>query len=572
MRLSATVRAGDRPGRRVALHWEQIPGSAVRLFRHEDPETGSFCAVCGYVVDPGWYRDDDPGRGAREVYETYRRRGAEAAFDRNGVYAILIDDPTTGTVHCAVDKKGFFPLFHAAGGPGLLLDTDFAALKQQVACTADYDGIEEYLAVGHPCADRTFFKEIKRIEPGRYVRIDGNGAVASGRYWWYDRLEYVGSRDLESSVKENLEAFEASIADFRRIVRDPICLLSSGYDSRRILLELRRQGVVPRTYTVEILDKNFDEPVSIEDAVARSLLPAGSALHTSVPVPDCADMARLIEVRERILGGQADEHAWVMPLRDIIPHGSGTNFDGLGGDTLCNSDLAICGTDVARRYGEPDFLAAFWRNHLSPYLSGALRSRFGGTLHERVRAMITDLPENPNRVFLLELVGRSRRTTSLFALSLLAGKVDSVFPYLDDRVVAAALRAEPFWKREVDFQKVLLDRAYPEFRHVPSSHSRRGTVEASYRKPVTHLFGGLPAPAVPARTSRFSPQLRHALGGRPRRGARPRCLNARGEIIVAAARVAAALDLDVRLARAAFERLWGVPRLLKLERILSSCR
>lgn len=570
MRLSATIRRTGDPGPRISLQWEQIPGSAVRLFRHEDPETGCVCIVCGYVVDPDWYRDDDPGRGAREVYETYRRRGAEAAFDRNGIYAILIDDPLAGTVHCAVDKYGIFPLFYSARPEGLVLDTDFAALTGQGPRTADYDGIEEYIAVGHPCGDRTFFAETKRLEPARYLRIDRDGKVEPGRYWWFDRLDYAGSRDLEACVKDNLEAFEASIADFRRIVRDPICLLSSGYDSRRILLELRRQGTLPRTYTVEILDKNFDDPVSIEDAVARSLLPAG-APHTSVPVPDCLEMARLIEQRERILGGQADEHAWVMPLLDAIRRGSGTNFDGLGGDTLCNSDLAICAPEVTRRYREPDFVAAIWANRISSYLSADFLSRFRGNLHERVRAMVAELPENPNRVFLLELVGRARRTTSLFALSLLAAKVDSVFPYLDDRVVGAALRADPYWKREVDFQKVLIDRAYPEFRHVPTSHSPRGTVEASYRKSVPHLFGRLPAPAVPARTSRFSPQLRHALGARPPRRARPRCLNARGQLVVAAARVAAALDLEIRFAKPVFGLLWAVPKLLKLERILARC-
>jgi hypothetical protein len=43
-------------------------------------------------------------------------------------------------------------------------------------------------------------------------------------------------------------------------------------------------------------------------------------------------------------------------------------------------------------------------------------------------------------------------------------------------------------------------------------------------------------------------------------------------MVVAAARAASTLGLDVRLASATFARLWAVPKLLKLERILSDCR
>jgi hypothetical protein len=212
-----------------------------------------------------------------------------------------------------------------------------------------------------------------------------------------------------------------------------------------------------------------------------------------------------------------------------------------------------------------------WPNRLVPFLSDTFLGKLGGTLHERLRAMVTDMPETPNRVFLLELAGRSRRTTSLFALSLLATRVDSVFPYLDDRMVASALRWDPFWKRDLDLQKVLLDRAYPRYRDVPSSHSPREAVPPSYVRRVTHIFNGV-VPSSPLRASRFGPQLRHGLLSRPPRGARPDCLGARGRMVVAAARAASTLGLDVRLASATFARLWAVPKLLKLERILSDCR
>ncbi|HEX5136527.1 MAG TPA: hypothetical protein VFY93_06125 [Planctomycetota bacterium] len=575
MRFSATIqlaRAGAAAGRRVALSCEAIPGSAARLFRHEDPETGCLCAVAGYVVDPGWYREDDPARGAREVFETYRSRGPEAAFDRNGVYAVVIDDPRDGSVHCAVDKYGIFPLFWSAGPSELLLDADFGALAANVGRTLDDDAIEEYLAVGNPLADRTFFREIKRLGPGRYLRIDAQGRIGSpGRYWWFDRLPYVGSRDLEACVKDNNEAFAASIGDFKRIVGEPICLVSSGYDSRRILLELLRQGAAPRTYTVELLHKRFEAPVSIEDRVVRSLLSGRESHHTSLPLPGSAEMPDLIERRERLLGQQADEHEWVLPLVDRIPRASGTNFDGLGGDTLCNADLAICGPEATARYSDPDYLARhLWPNRFATYLSAPFRARFKGTLFERISAEIADLPDNPNRLFLLELVGRSRRTTSLFALTLLAEKVDSVFPYLDDRMVVSALKADPFWKRDVNLQKVLLDRAYPGFRDLPSSHSMPDAVDDSYRQAVTHLFNGSAPPPHPARTLRHSAQLRHAFRSRP--PGRPSFLSAKGRLAVVGARVALALGLDVGFANAAYERLWSVPKLLKLERLLGARR
>jgi asparagine synthase (glutamine-hydrolysing) len=81
------------------------------------------------------------------------------------------------------DRIGARSIYYAADGKSVTVSTDLGWLAKQVKTEPNWDYIlSDYMAFQIPFSDDTFFKGIKRVMPGEFVRV-GKGGVKRETYW-----------------------------------------------------------------------------------------------------------------------------------------------------------------------------------------------------------------------------------------------------------------------------------------------------------------------------------------------------------------------------------------------------
>jgi len=180
------------------------------------------------------------------LYEVY----GESLFEQvKGQFAVTIWDRNNRTLLLGRDRVGIFPLYYTQVGNWLLWGSEIKALLASGIVTAEPDlkGIDylfNFFCAGN---ERTFFKNIKLLKPGHFLKIK-NGQIDIHEYWdldfpnageekflndpspLIDELDFL----LHQSVKRRLRS-DAPIASY----------LSGGLDSTLILDIASRENGMP---------------------------------------------------------------------------------------------------------------------------------------------------------------------------------------------------------------------------------------------------------------------------------------------------------------------------------------
>ena len=125
------------------------------------------------------------------------------------------------------------------------------------------------------------------------------------------------------------------------------------------------------------------------------------------------------------------------------------------------------------------------RNPFRDQIARPVQRRIERPLEERIRAALDDLPDDQNKVALFYLLSRARRKVALLAHGLLSTKIESVFPYLDNRVVECVLSHDPAVRIGRDYQARGLAEDFPAMADIPHSHLERPALLKEYYLPVT---------------------------------------------------------------------------------------
>lgn len=567
----ATSHAYFAIGGRVHVQCATIPKTPVSWSRFDDQESGSSCLLFGYVLQPELYnRGNGHCTVAEQVYRQFLSNGPDLAFDQNGIYCVLLYDRPDNVVYCAIDKYGMFPLFYGQNRNELHFGNNFFDVCDCFQQYPDFDALEEYLELGAPLGNKTFFRDIRKLEGGTFLIVRPTGGHIVKRFWSFHNLPYQGSEDCRQFIGESIEIFRHVIQRCLAITETPVCLISSGWDSRRILLEMLAQSAHPKTYTLEDFFGESLTPVSIDAAIVEKLLGERSSMAVFVQSMSIHQRAQNIERREQQFGFQTDIHEDFYPLIDAIVFASGTNYDGIAGDTLFANPFYSWSDGVAQLYERPDLMAAeIARSRYRSYLSKWFCSNITRPLCERVQCALEQFPANPNRLCLFGLAQRTSRVVSLFASQMLAMKIESIAPYLDDTLFRHALSVSPFLKKTNCIQRRILDEAYPEFASVPSSHCKLADIPQSYFRDMSHKFDNRKYACFQSELSVVS--LAHALRHSMERSSWP-LFSLKGRTVCNAAQMCHASGIDAWAHLRFAKRFWAVPRLKKLERIVNYCK
>jgi asparagine synthase (glutamine-hydrolysing) len=186
----------------------------------------------------------------------------------NGFFAVV--HRIGETLLIAEDRTRSFPLFYGSGRDGFCLSDDPRWVRDQVG---DYDldrvSASEFLLTGYVTGNDTLYPHIRQVQAGEVLVIEPVNSglrVQSIRYYQYRHGNYLkkSAEELHVLLDEILlRVFQRAIcfADGRTIVVP----LSGGYDSRLIVLMLKRLGYR------KVIAFSYGRPGNAESQVSKEV-------------------------------------------------------------------------------------------------------------------------------------------------------------------------------------------------------------------------------------------------------------------------------------------------------------
>ena len=234
-----------------------------------------------------------------------------------GSFSFVIRDDKTGDYFCARDAFGIENFYYYLDEEGKLL---YATDIQTIADDPDYirdldhEALQLYMMFGYPAGEKTLFKGIRKLLPGRYLIIKGKKAVTN--IWFKPEFAPVSDRTVDEWASEIEETFGNILSEDDRNFEPSKCasFLSGGVDSSYLLA----MSGIKNAYSMD-----FEGGIISESTYAQSTADAlGAGLHvlkitadtylgalpgfvrcTELPVADTAGVAFYIGCRS--IGNEA---------------------------------------------------------------------------------------------------------------------------------------------------------------------------------------------------------------------------------------------------------------------------
>lgn len=168
------------------------------------------------------------------VVHAFEEWGIDCLHRFRGMFALAIWDGRSRQLWLARDRIGIKPLFYSSTGRKLSFGSEIKAILSDPAHPrrVDDQAIYHYLSFLTAPAPLTFFADIKKLEPGSWLRIDENGRVTQ-QSWWdpWDHVEPILDASDDELAERVLAELRASV-ELRKMSDVPVGIfLSGGVDS-----------------------------------------------------------------------------------------------------------------------------------------------------------------------------------------------------------------------------------------------------------------------------------------------------------------------------------------------------
>jgi asparagine synthase (glutamine-hydrolysing) len=221
----------------------------------------------------------------------YEEFGDQLVHRLRGMFAFALWDQRRERLLLARDRVGIKPLYYYHDQQKLLFGSEIKPLLvwPGVARSIDAEALEEYLAFGVIAGERSIFRQIRKLPPGRVLSISrGSFSPAIYRYW-----QLRAEPDTSLTTSEWIEKVRAKFldtVDAHRLSDVPIgAFLSGGLDSSAVTAALVTAGEAGvQTFSIGFAEEGFSEL-----PYARQIAERFDTRHTEQIVT--ADAARCME-------------------------------------------------------------------------------------------------------------------------------------------------------------------------------------------------------------------------------------------------------------------------------------
>jgi len=414
----------------------------------------------------------------------------------NGMFAIALYKGKSHRLTLVRDRLGIKPLYWAelAGG-GIIFASEIKTLFASglMRPQVDEGAVSSYLAHGYVPAPNTLFRGVHKLAAGHRLEIDAAGKITIEQYW--DAHPAAGLPDDPEDIEAYLVDLLRESVDLQLRSDVPLgILLSGGIDSGLIVaLAAERSRQPVNTYTVSF------EGASVDEAPLAALVAERYGTnHTKFDLP--AD--RIMDCLPKLAWHSDDlvNDAALLPnylIEEVLGEHVKVALNGTGGDELFAGYGRYFQLPIERRYlGAPRPIRSMIEvavGTVSPMRAWQLAraEKFDGNrgqyLHDHstyfpapIRRLMGNSQERPSSAqgkFFANFAGPAE-TGALYAdiktylaedlLTLLdrtsmAASVEGRVPFLDHRLVEAALAVSPTMRTQGGRPKALARRMAGKF-------------------------------------------------------------------------------------------------------------
>lgn len=301
-------------------------------------------------------REELEGLGARfrtagdveVLLRAYAQWGSDCVDRFNGMWAFAIYDRIERTLFASRDRFGIKPFNYAVHDRQLLFGSEIKALLHYAPALAqpNYGPIASFCRTSVGAQhEQTWFRDVRRLQPGCNLLVDANGAIRVSRYWDYPR-ERGTDIDFETARARYSELFEDAV---RLRMRSDVPLgitLSSGVDSNSIAYAMQAIDPAPHhSFTARFRDEEGlvqdasiyqDGSRRIDESVVASAVARQLGLEAHIVDTDYSDfVGRLGQIVYHLESGNSSPA--VIPLMQLLEQARKhltVVMDGQGADEL----------------------------------------------------------------------------------------------------------------------------------------------------------------------------------------------------------------------------------------------
>ena len=222
------------------------------------------------------------------VLHLYEEYGADCLRHLRGMFAFAVWDEVEKTLFLARDRVGKKPVLysHQANG-NLIFGSEFQAILKHpsVSREVDLEAIDNYLSYLCVPAPLTAFNQIRKLEPGHWLRWKG-GEIETQRYWQPDFSKKIKITE-EEAIDETTRILRESTS-LRMISEVPLgAFLSGGVDSSAVVALMAQESDQPvKTFSIGFEEQDFSE-LKYAKRVAEHV---GAEYHEFIVRPNALDV------------------------------------------------------------------------------------------------------------------------------------------------------------------------------------------------------------------------------------------------------------------------------------------
>jgi len=193
------------------------------------------------------------------LYDKYKEKCLEHL---RGMFSLVIYDEKENTIFCARDRVGKKPFKYYLDENVFIFASELKAIltQKEYKKELDYVAIHHYLTLQYIPAPLTGFKNIKKLEPAHYLKINlDTKEIKKERYWKLDYSQklYLSENEWKKRILEKLE----ESVKLRMISDVPLgAFLSGGIDSSAIVAMMSKLSSKPiKTFSVGFKENKYNE-------------------------------------------------------------------------------------------------------------------------------------------------------------------------------------------------------------------------------------------------------------------------------------------------------------------------
>ena len=206
------------------------------------------------------------GSDTEVILAAYAVWGDRCLTRFNGMFAFAIWDEAKQELFCARDAIGIKPFYYTHDASTFQFASEARALARVGRRDLDAEAVTSYLLAMYVPGPRSMFAGVRKLMPGRFLRVSRDGTLVVREFWTPPANESVATSLDDAAVHVRALLDRAVAAQLRSDV--PLgALLSGGFDSGMIVASAAEAGATIHTYSA-----GFDDPRQTNELpIARAL-------------------------------------------------------------------------------------------------------------------------------------------------------------------------------------------------------------------------------------------------------------------------------------------------------------